>query len=112
MKVVNRFREKGKLSPQFVEPFKILERVGLVTYHLALSQNLIGTYDICRVSILRTYVIDPTHILDSEPFQICPNLSYEETSIRILDKKDEVLCCKSIPLVKIMNNNTMKKISL
>nr|GFC02954.1 putative nucleotidyltransferase, ribonuclease H [Tanacetum cinerariifolium] len=33
---VRRFGIKGKLSPRFIGPFEILDRVGEVSYHLAL----------------------------------------------------------------------------
>ena len=33
MKGVMRFGKKGKLSPRFVGPFKILKRIGKVTYN-------------------------------------------------------------------------------
>nr|GFC47520.1 transcription factor MYB27-like [Tanacetum cinerariifolium] len=33
---VKRFRIKGKLNPQFIGPFEILERIGEVSYRLAL----------------------------------------------------------------------------
>ena len=37
MKGVLRFERKGKLSPKFIGPFEILERVGPVAYKLALA---------------------------------------------------------------------------
>ena len=38
MKSVMRFGIKGKLSPRFVGPFEILERVGTLAYKVALPQ--------------------------------------------------------------------------
>src|SRR5262249_3896506 len=37
MKGIMRFGKKGKLAPRYVEPFEIVDRVGEVAYHLALS---------------------------------------------------------------------------
>ncbi|KAL4028532.1 hypothetical protein IC575_011729 [Cucumis melo] len=40
MKGVLRFERRGKLSPHFVGPFEILERIGPVAYRLALPPSL------------------------------------------------------------------------
>nr|GFA51964.1 putative reverse transcriptase domain-containing protein [Tanacetum cinerariifolium] len=39
-KGVIRFEKRGKLSPMFIRPFKILERIGLVAYKLELPREL------------------------------------------------------------------------
>ena len=40
MKSVMRFERKGKLSPRFVGPFEILEKVGALAYKVALPPSL------------------------------------------------------------------------
>ena len=61
---VVRFGRQGKLSPRFIGPFKILERVGIIAYYLALPPSLSGVHEVFHVSMLRKYTPDPTHIVD------------------------------------------------
>ena len=44
---VVRFGKRGKLSPRFIGPFEILERVGTVAYRLALPPSMTGV-DSCH----------------------------------------------------------------
>ncbi|KAA0036007.1 pol protein [Cucumis melo var. makuwa] len=67
MKGVLRFAKKGKLSPRFVGPFEILERIGPVAYRLALPPSFAAVHDVFHISMLRKYVADPTHVVDFEP---------------------------------------------
>ena len=39
-----RFGKHGKLSPRFIEPFEILERIGTVAYRLALPPSMLGVH--------------------------------------------------------------------
>ena len=48
---VVRFGKRGKLSPRYIEPFEILERVGTVAYQLALLPNLLGVHEVFHVSM-------------------------------------------------------------
>ena len=61
---VVRFGKRGKLSPRFIGPFEIVQRVGKCAYHLALPPSLSGAHDEFHVSMLRKYIIDLSHILD------------------------------------------------
>ena len=61
---VVRFGKRGKLSPRFIVPFEILERVGTVAYRLALPPSMLGVYEVFHVSILRKYTQDPAHVVD------------------------------------------------
>ena len=61
---VVRFGKRGKLSPRFIEPFEILERMGTVAYRLTLSPNMSGVHEVFHVSMLRRYTPDPAHVVD------------------------------------------------
>ena len=43
---VVRFGKRGKLSPRFIRPFKILERVATVAYQLDLLPNMSGVHEV------------------------------------------------------------------
>nr|GFA92841.1 putative reverse transcriptase [Tanacetum cinerariifolium] len=49
----SRFGVKGKLSPRFIGPFEILDRVGEVSYRLALPPQLLHVHNVFHVSLLR-----------------------------------------------------------
>ena len=61
---VVRFGKRGKLSPRFIGPFEILERVGTVAYRLALPPSMSGVHEVFHFSMLRKYASDPTHVVD------------------------------------------------
>ncbi|KAL5573266.1 hypothetical protein UlMin_022863 [Ulmus minor] len=102
MKGVMRFGKKGKLSPRYIGPFEILERIGKVAYRLALPPELLSVHNVFHVSMLRKYISDPSHILEHEPIKVHEDLSYEEQPVQILDRKDKTLRNKVIPLVKVL----------
>jgi hypothetical protein len=59
-----RFRNGTKLSPQFIGPFKIQEKIGPVAYRLVLPPHLHKTHNVVHVSILHHYVVDESHKLN------------------------------------------------
>ncbi|GJT11547.1 putative reverse transcriptase domain-containing protein [Tanacetum coccineum] len=77
---VKRFGIKGKLSPRFIGPFEILERIGEVSYRLALPRQL-------------SYIT------------IQPDMSLSEEPESILDRQERVMRNKVIPFVKILWKN-------
>ena len=60
---VLRFGKKGKLSPRFIGPYEVLERIGPMAYQLALPSELAKLHDVFHVSMLRKYRSDGSHIL-------------------------------------------------
>ncbi|KAL0539703.1 hypothetical protein IC582_023919 [Cucumis melo] len=105
MKSVLRFVKKGKLSPRFVGPFEILERIGPVAYRLALPPSFSAVHDVFHVSMLRRNVADPTHVVDFEPLQVSENLSCEEQPVEILAREVKKLRSREISLVKVLWQN-------
>ena len=77
-KGVMRFVKKGKLSPRYIGPFEILDRIGPVAYRVALPPALSSVHNVFHVSMLRKYVPDPTHVIDYEPLQFQEDLTYTE----------------------------------
>jgi hypothetical protein len=105
MRGVIQFGKKWKLSPQFIGPFEITKRVGRLAYKVALPTDLVGTNDVFRMSMLRKYIVDPDAIVEYKPLGIQEGLTYVEEPVKIVDKKEQVLCTKMIPIVKVLWRN-------
>ncbi|KAK5839433.1 hypothetical protein PVK06_008221 [Gossypium arboreum] len=101
-KKVLRFGRKGKLSPRFIGPYEVSERVGPVAYRLILPPELERIHNVFHVSMLRRYRSDPSHVIAPSEIEIQPNLSYEEEPVRIMMREVKELRNKKIPLVKVL----------
>jgi hypothetical protein len=105
MRGVMQFGKKGKLSPRFVGPFEITQRVGRLAYRIALPLDLVRMHDVIHVSMLRKYISNPNVIVEYEPLEIQKGLTYVEELVKIVDKKEQVLRTKTIPIVKVLWRN-------
>ena len=65
-----RFRKNGKLSPRFISPYDVIEKVGLVAYRLTLPPDLEKIHSAFHVSMLRGYRSDPSHVVSSETIEL------------------------------------------
>ena len=99
---VVRFCKRGKLSPRFIGPFEILERVGTVAYRLALPPSMSSVHEVFHVSMLRRYTPDPVHIVDWGKTEVDTDGTFEEGPVRIMDSRDQVLRRKTVRLVKVL----------
>ena len=100
-----RFGKQGKLSPRFIGPYEIVNKVGPLAYRLKLPPELSRIHDTFHVSMLRKYIPYPSHVLREQPVQLKENLTYEEIPVHIVDRKEQVLRSKVIPLVKVLWKN-------
>ena len=85
---VVRFGKCGKLSPRFIGPFEILERIGTIAYRLALPPSMSGVHEVFHVSILRKYTPDPAHGVDWGRIEIDTNGTFEEGPVCIVCSRD------------------------
>ena len=99
---VVRFGKRGKLSPRFIGPFEILERVGTVAYQLAFPPSMSGVHEVFHVSMLRKYTPDPAHVVDWGEITVDTNGTFEEGPVRVMDSRDQVLRRKTLRLVKVL----------
>ena len=96
MKGVMRFGKKGKLSPRYIGPYKIIRKVGQVAYELDLPSELESVHPVFHVSMLRKCVGDPTRIVPIDDVQITERVTYEEVPIAILDRQVRKLRNKEV----------------
>ncbi|XP_075112011.1 uncharacterized protein LOC142182048 [Nicotiana tabacum] len=87
MKGVMRFGKKGKLSPRYVRPYKIIRRIGKVAYGLDLPSELEAVHPVFHVSMLRKCIGDPSRITPIGDIHIAEDLSYVEVPVAILDRQ-------------------------
>ncbi|XP_009786585.1 uncharacterized protein [Nicotiana sylvestris] len=105
IKGVMRFGKKGKLSPRYVEPYIIIQRIGQVDYRLELPLEISLVHPMFHVSMLKKVVGYPTLIVSVETIKVSEELAYEEIPVAILDRQVRKLRTKDIASVKVLLRN-------
>ncbi|XP_073024267.1 uncharacterized protein [Primulina eburnea] len=85
---------RGKLSPRFVGPYEIVERIGTCAYRLDSPQSLFGIHDFFHVSMWCKYEPGPSHVIQPDEVELNPSLWYTEYPVCILDRKMEFYAIK------------------
>ena len=94
-----------RLSPRYIDPFKVLKRIGKVAYELELPLEMSAIHNVFHVYTLNKCVADPTQVLESQTIGAQANLSYEDKPVQILDQQIKELRNKEIALVKVLWRN-------
>ncbi|GJV57855.1 putative reverse transcriptase domain-containing protein [Tanacetum coccineum] len=100
-KGVIRFRKRGKLNPRYVRPFKVLKKVGAVTYKLELPQEADQVHNTFHVSNLKKCYFDDPLVVPLEGLQVDDKLYFVEEPVEIMDQKVKQLRRSRVLIVKV-----------
>ena len=90
----------AKLEARYFRKLKILEKIGIVSYRIALPTNM-RAHNVFHVSSFKKYLHDPNHIIDWNVTQVEPKGAFQVEPMHILDEKVALLSNQAIKQVKV-----------
>ncbi|GJZ95204.1 putative reverse transcriptase domain-containing protein [Tanacetum coccineum] len=100
-----RFRKCKKLSPRYIEPFKILARFGPVAYTLELPEELKGIHSSFHVVNLKICLAEGDIVVLIDEIQLDDKLHMIEETMEIVDREVKRLKQSRISIVKVRWNS-------
>nr|GEY78912.1 reverse transcriptase domain-containing protein [Tanacetum cinerariifolium] len=92
------FGKRGKLSPRFIRPFKVTERIRPVAYKLELPDKLCGIHDTFHVFNLKRCFVNEDVVIPLDEVYLDDKLHFVEEPVEIMDREEQVsssLCKKT-----------------
>nr|GEU66480.1 hypothetical protein [Tanacetum cinerariifolium] len=104
-KGVVRFDKQGKLYPRYVKPFKVLAKVGKVSYRLKLPQELSMVHHTFHMANLKKCYADEPLVMPLKGIHVDNKLQFMEKPVEIMEREIKRLKQNRIPLVKVCWNS-------
>jgi hypothetical protein len=101
IRMPHRFRVRGKLTPRYIGPYRILKRIGDVAYKLKLPERLADVHNIFHISQLRKCLLVLEEQVVPDTLDLQHDLRYQEAPIKILDTMTKRTLTKAINLCKV-----------
>nr|KAJ0187438.1 hypothetical protein LSAT_V11C900490520 [Lactuca sativa] len=96
-----RFGKRGKLSPRFIGPFKVVQKIENQAYKLELPEELEGIHNNFHVCYLRKFTGDVPDIIPISELRLDENKRFFEEPEAIVDRKTMKLRCKMVDLLLV-----------
>nr|GEX00591.1 hypothetical protein [Tanacetum cinerariifolium] len=102
LKGVIYFGKRGKLSPWYVGPFKVIERISPMAYKLELFGKLCGIHNTLYVLNLKKCLMDENLVIPLEEIQLDEKLHFIEEPMEIMHGDVKQLKQSRNPIVKVL----------
>ncbi|GJY50323.1 putative reverse transcriptase domain-containing protein [Tanacetum coccineum] len=99
------FGKRGKLTPRYVGPFKVMEKFRSIAYKLELPQELSRVHNTFHVSNLKKCYSDEPLAVPLEGLHVDDKLRFVEELVEIIDQEVKQLKQSRIPIVKVRWNS-------
>ena len=98
----NRSISETKLSPRYMGPVRVLERVGPVAYRLELPDAMQAFHKVFHVSMLKKCLHKDDQVVAGVPSDLTSSMVVEARPLNVLDRRVRVIRRKKVPEMQVL----------